>query len=127
MGDPGQLLARPLRAICGPPEARGALELIEVQLEGRKRIAADAFANGQRIAEATFWENRKVDLPLGYRYSATYAGIRQAEKDDLALIVSGLPAAAAGRLHAEPRAGRAGEALPPPPGAHRAARWARFW
>jgi glutamate N-acetyltransferase/amino-acid N-acetyltransferase len=37
-----------------------------------------------------------VDLPLGYRYAATYAGIRQAEKDDLALIVSGLPAAAAG-------------------------------
>jgi len=37
-----------------------------------------------------------VDLPLGYRYAATYAGIRQGEKDDLALIVSGLPAAAAG-------------------------------
>ena len=37
-----------------------------------------------------------MDLPLGYRYAATYAGIRQAEKDDLALIVSGLPAAAAG-------------------------------
>jgi len=37
-----------------------------------------------------------VDLPLGYRYAATYAGIRQVEKDDLALIVSGLPAAAAG-------------------------------
>jgi glutamate N-acetyltransferase/amino-acid N-acetyltransferase len=37
-----------------------------------------------------------VELPLGYRYAATYAGIRQAEKDDLGLIVSGLPAAAAG-------------------------------
>jgi glutamate N-acetyltransferase/amino-acid N-acetyltransferase len=37
-----------------------------------------------------------VDLPLGYRYAATYAGIRQAGKDDLGLIVSGLPAAAAG-------------------------------
>jgi len=37
-----------------------------------------------------------VDLPLGYRYAATYAGIRHAEKDDLGLIVSGLPAAAAG-------------------------------
>ena len=36
-----------------------------------------------------------MDLPLGYRYAATYAGIRQVEKDDLALIVSGLPAAAA--------------------------------
>jgi glutamate N-acetyltransferase/amino-acid N-acetyltransferase len=33
-----------------------------------------------------------VNLPLGYAYSATYAGIRQAEKDDLALIVTGLAA-----------------------------------
>jgi len=37
-----------------------------------------------------------VNLPLGYRYSATYAGIRAVEKPDLALIVSGLPANAAG-------------------------------
>ena len=36
-----------------------------------------------------------MKLPLGYAYAATYAGIRQAEKDDLALIVSGLPANAA--------------------------------
>ena len=36
-----------------------------------------------------------MNLPLGYLYSATYAGIRAAEKDDLALIVSGLPAHAA--------------------------------
>jgi glutamate N-acetyltransferase/amino-acid N-acetyltransferase len=36
-----------------------------------------------------------MDLPLGYLYSSVYAGIRQAEKDDLALIVSGLPANAA--------------------------------
>jgi glutamate N-acetyltransferase/amino-acid N-acetyltransferase len=34
-------------------------------------------------------------LPLGYLYSSTYAGIRQVETDDLALIVSGLPASAA--------------------------------
>jgi glutamate N-acetyltransferase/amino-acid N-acetyltransferase len=32
---------------------------------------------------------------LGYRYASVYAGIRAVEKDDLALIVSGLPAAAA--------------------------------
>ncbi|HEX3748407.1 MAG TPA: bifunctional glutamate N-acetyltransferase/amino-acid acetyltransferase ArgJ [Bryobacteraceae bacterium] len=37
-----------------------------------------------------------MNLPLGYLYSSTYAGIRAAEKDDLALIVSGLPASAAG-------------------------------
>jgi glutamate N-acetyltransferase/amino-acid N-acetyltransferase len=36
-----------------------------------------------------------LTLPLGYAYSSTYAGIRQAEKDDLALIVTGLPANAA--------------------------------
>lgn len=36
-----------------------------------------------------------MELPLGYRYAATYAGIRQVRKDDLGLIVSGLPATAA--------------------------------
>jgi len=36
-----------------------------------------------------------VNLPLGYRYSALYAGIRKAAKPDLALIVSGAPASAA--------------------------------
>lgn len=36
-----------------------------------------------------------MNPPLGYAYSAVYAGIRQVEKDDLALIVSGLPANAA--------------------------------
>jgi glutamate N-acetyltransferase/amino-acid N-acetyltransferase len=36
-----------------------------------------------------------LNLPLGYAYAATYAGIRQVEKDDLALIVTGLPANAA--------------------------------
>jgi glutamate N-acetyltransferase / amino-acid N-acetyltransferase len=36
-----------------------------------------------------------LKLPLGYAYAATYAGIRAVEKDDLAVIVSGLPANAA--------------------------------
>ena len=36
-----------------------------------------------------------MNLPLGYAYAATYAGIRAAEKDDLSLIVSGLAANAA--------------------------------
>ncbi|HWQ56401.1 MAG TPA: bifunctional glutamate N-acetyltransferase/amino-acid acetyltransferase ArgJ [Bryobacteraceae bacterium] len=35
-----------------------------------------------------------MNLPLGYRYAATYAGIRKVEKNDLGLIVSGLPATA---------------------------------
>jgi glutamate N-acetyltransferase/amino-acid N-acetyltransferase len=36
-----------------------------------------------------------LNLPLGFAYATTYAGIRAAEKDDLALIVTGLPATAA--------------------------------
>ncbi len=36
-----------------------------------------------------------MNLPLGYAYAATYAGIRKVQKDDLALIVTGLPANAA--------------------------------
>ncbi len=35
------------------------------------------------------------NLPLGFAYAATYAGIRNVEKNDLALIVSGLAANAA--------------------------------
>ena len=38
---------------------------------------------------------RPFDLPLGFKYAAAYGGIRKQEKDDLALIVSGVPAAAA--------------------------------
>ena len=51
-----------------------------------------------------------MKLPLGYSYAATYAGIRQVEKDDLALIVSGLAGQCRGGFHAEPRAGGAGAA-----------------
>lgn len=36
-----------------------------------------------------------MNLPLGYRYSSVYAGIRKNNRDDLGLIVSGEPAAAA--------------------------------
>jgi glutamate N-acetyltransferase/amino-acid N-acetyltransferase len=36
-----------------------------------------------------------VKTPLGFRYAATYAGIRKENKDDLALIVSDRPASAA--------------------------------
>ena len=53
------------------------LELLEVQLEGRKRMPAAAFANGQRLTEnEILGEIADLNLPLGYRYSATYAGIR---------------------------------------------------
>jgi len=47
-GEPGRVLrTRPLVVATG----EGALELLEVQLEGRKRMAAADFANGQRITE----------------------------------------------------------------------------
>ncbi|HUS05222.1 MAG TPA: bifunctional glutamate N-acetyltransferase/amino-acid acetyltransferase ArgJ [Bryobacteraceae bacterium] len=36
-----------------------------------------------------------MKLPLGYRYAATYAGIRKVNKEDLGLIVSDEPASAA--------------------------------
>ena len=36
-----------------------------------------------------------MKLPLGYRYAATYAGIRKNKKDDVGLIVSDAPASAA--------------------------------
>src|SRR5579871_2417027 len=49
---------------------------------------------GSALLPVKSWEEADVDLPLGYRYAATYAGIRQVAQDDLALIVSGLPAAA---------------------------------
>jgi methionyl-tRNA formyltransferase len=42
---PGRLALHPPRVACG----EGALELMEVQLEGRKRISGEAFANGQRL------------------------------------------------------------------------------
>ena len=45
--------------------------------------------------KARGWEIERVNLPLGYRYAATYAGIRKTKKDDLALIVSDVAAAAA--------------------------------
>ena len=47
-GAAGQFVERkPPVVACG----QGALELVEVQLEGRKRMAAADFANGQRLTE----------------------------------------------------------------------------
>ena len=45
---PGRILSvKPLLVACG----EGVLELLEVQLEGRKRISAADFANGQRLTD----------------------------------------------------------------------------
>jgi methionyl-tRNA formyltransferase len=43
---------RPLTVECG----EGALELMEVQLEGRKRMAGTDFANGQRVRQGEILE-----------------------------------------------------------------------
>jgi methionyl-tRNA formyltransferase len=46
---PGQVLAGPrFRIACGEG---GVLGLLEVQMEGRKRMSGEAFANGQRLRE----------------------------------------------------------------------------
>jgi len=48
---PGHFLSRqPLVVVCG----RGSLELIEVQMEGRRRMPAGDFANGQRLTDNDF-------------------------------------------------------------------------
>lgn len=47
---PGQLAVRAGRLLAGCGEET-AIELVEVQLEGRKRISAQAFLNGQRLLE----------------------------------------------------------------------------
>ena len=49
-GQPGHLrrIGKSLLAACGDGIA---LELMELQLEGKKRIGAEAFANGQRLTE----------------------------------------------------------------------------
>jgi methionyl-tRNA formyltransferase len=45
---PGRVITiKPPRVSCGG----GSLELVEVQLEGRKRMSAADFANGQRLNE----------------------------------------------------------------------------
>jgi methionyl-tRNA formyltransferase len=46
---PGQVIASPgFRVTCGDG---GVLQLLEVQVEGRKRMSGEAFANGQRLSE----------------------------------------------------------------------------
>ena len=49
--------------------------------------------------------------PLGYRFAATYAGIRKDPDDDLALMVSDVPATAAGVFTQNQVWRRAGDGL----------------
>jgi len=52
-GEPGRLVAvkKTMLVCCGGP---AALEPLEVQIEGRKRMPAEAFLNGQRLNENEF-------------------------------------------------------------------------
>jgi methionyl-tRNA formyltransferase len=61
-GHPGRLrpLKKRLLIDCG---AETALEAIEVQIEGRKRISAEAFLNGHRLTE----NEALLDQPMGVR------------------------------------------------------------
>ena len=47
---PGQMISQKKRLLVGCGE-RTALELIEVQVEGRKRMSAEAFLNGQHLRD----------------------------------------------------------------------------
>ena len=94
-GEPGRMSPMKKRLLIGCGE-RTTLELIEVQVEGRKRMPAEAFLNGHHLKRRrNTGSEGGVKLPLGYRYSAVYAGIRKVKKDDLALIVPDVPASAA--------------------------------
>jgi methionyl-tRNA formyltransferase len=56
-GRPGTFQSlKPLTVECGA----GALELVEVQLEGRKRMSAADFANGQRLSENEMLEEQRI-------------------------------------------------------------------
>ena len=92
--------------------APGALRAVRPEavrrLRGRRihRIAGGSIgrkeenAGGGVLERISLWRRTRCwmsqdNLPLGFRYAATYAGIRKVAKDDLALIVSDTPAAAA--------------------------------
>src|ERR1700735_5336275 len=49
-GKPGQMISQKKRLLVGCGE-RTTLELIEVQVEGRKRMSAEAFLNGQHLRD----------------------------------------------------------------------------
>jgi len=50
---PGRLY-RCEQSVCAGCGAGTALELLEVQMEGRNRVSAEAFANGQRLTDRDF-------------------------------------------------------------------------
>ena len=91
-------------------------------------MSAADFANGQRLSENESVRRTAYREPaVGFRYAAAYAGIRAAEKDDLALIVSGMPAVAAA-VFTQNRVQAAPVQLSPPASAGSRVEWrARSW
>ena len=88
---PGALRAVDRQIVCRV--RRRAIDRIAGSSVGRERNGCGAaFLNGLTLETD---EVLAMSLPLGFRYAATYAGIRKVAKDDLALIVSDTPAAAA--------------------------------
>ncbi|HEX5228510.1 MAG TPA: methionyl-tRNA formyltransferase, partial [Bryobacteraceae bacterium] len=49
-GEPGRIIPQKKRLLIGCGEGT-VLEALEVQLEGRKRVSAEAFLNGQKLQE----------------------------------------------------------------------------
>jgi methionyl-tRNA formyltransferase len=54
-GSPGETLSIDNNGVTIACGSGTSIRLIEVQAEGKKRMAADAFARGQRIAPGKFW------------------------------------------------------------------------
>lgn len=55
---PGRIFRRQ-QSVCVACGSGAALELLEVQMAGRKRVSAEAFANGQRLTEGDFLGDRQ--------------------------------------------------------------------
>ncbi len=98
---------KPLLVACGD----GLLECHEVQIEGRKRISAADFANGQRLSENEILGGRARELAAGIRLRRHLRGHPRRRKARSRLDRERHARQRRRRIHAEPRAGRAGEAF----------------
>ena len=107
IGDPGQMIVQKKRLliVCGEGTM---LEPLEVQVEGRKRMSAEAFLNGQHLRD-----NEK----LGRKWREATAGLSifgrvrrnpQSEKGRPGADCFRRSGVGRGRIHAESRASRAG-------------------
>ena len=79
---------------CSRDAADGSIELLEVQLEGKKRMAAAAFLNGFPIGAGEVLHEHE-SCRWGFVTRRRTRESARSTKDDLALIVSDTPASAA--------------------------------